>query len=252
MPQHFPVFSNNDHSRISRVVRAAEAGLYDPTAIPTKPTPRQLVRVMLLGPDRPIGAEITTKGDIPYDVSFLANPTKPLPYTRAFDYVVRCVANDQQIVSRTWQLRIIDPSRDDHRLTAPIPEHATAAEVQTAINATGCPPVTVIGPGVYLLDGDVKRDWPARQWHIIWPNSDWSASTMRWESPTRLEYQPGATEVPIALYTTSDEPTPFVERAYLPYQRQFSNPAGTYCMCGIRPGKGLTIVDAECWDYVDG
>lgn len=249
-------FPLNDHQRVSSATLWVEQHRDDrPVAEDKTRAPRGPVRVMLLEEVNGYGnTPNPARGDIGYAAAhILANVTRPIDQTmRAADYVVRCVTTDQDVASRTWQLRVIDPARGRGVLTAPIREHATSAEVAAAINATGCPPCTVIGDGDMLLDDAVQRAWPPRQWHIFWPDGDWALSTTRWVTDTILEYVPGAEEVSIALYQTTFEPTPFVEYAYLPYPRNFATPtAGTYAMCVSVHGRGLVIIDMECWAYVD-
>lgn len=249
-------FPLNDHKRVSDATLWVEQHRDDRSVVEEKKrAPRGPVRVMLLEDVNAYGSTPNpARGDIGYAANnILANVTRPIDQTtREADYVVRCVTTAQEVISRTWQLRVIDPGRGRGVLTAPIREYATSAEVAAAINATGCPACTVMGDGDKLLDDAVERAWPQRQWHIFWPNADWVLSTTRWVSDEILEYVPGTGEVSISLYPTTFEPTPFVENVYLPYPRSFATPtAGTYAMCVSLPGRGLVIVDMECWSYVD-
>lgn len=250
-------FPENDHRRVSLATVWVEQHQNDRAPTPESKRPaRGHVRVMLLD-DIPGGSQDIpnpVKGDIAYSpTAITANITKPIDQTeRSNDYIVRCVASDQSVIERTWQLRVIDPARGQGVLTEPISEHATSAEVAAAINAIGCPRCTVLGYGDTLLDDKILRQWPRRQWHIFWPDGDWLLSTTRWLTDEILEYAPDTAEVPISLSQTTFEPTPFCEPVYLPYPRYFATPtAGTYATCAILPGLGLSIVDMECWSYVE-
>jgi hypothetical protein len=257
-------FSLTDHRRVSKVVRRGENGDFDPPKLPSlKPSPRGLVRVMLidrLGEDLNSGIPDPIQGDFLMDgVSLAAAITQPtsVEYDGHVHYVVRCVSSDQSVTVRTWQLRVVPPARGPGTLTAPIDEHATGAQVAAAINATGCPPCVVIGSEYMLLDQDAGQvAWPDRQWHIIWPDNSWYLSTQRYVDTglpeQALEYDVGGAEVPIALIPTAYAPTPFCEDVYLPFSMTFAVPTpGTFALCQVLPGLGLVIVKPECWTYVD-
>ena len=255
-------FSLRDHRRVSRMVRDYDQGVIERKSVVRKSDrpERGLVRVMLLNGIADGLLPDPVKGDFLLDAtSFKAVITQPtsVEFDGDVHYVIRCVAADQSVTVRTWQLRVIPPERGDGTLTVPIDEHASAAEVQAAINATGCPECRVVGAGNYLVDLDGTHvDWPGRQWHVIWPDNDWYLTLTRMidmGGTPGQEYDVGGDEVPVALIPTAYAPTPFCEDVWLPFTRSFAAPTpGTFALCQELPGLGLVLMDVECWKNVDG
>lgn len=256
-----PGFPENDHRRVSDATVWVERNR-DNVPLPpeTRSRPRGLVRVMLL---EDVGVDVNTPtpitGDLPYDARTVAAViTEPTTtgYGGRIHYVVRCVAADTSLVVRTWQLRVTSPDGVDV-LTAEILEHATADQVRDAINATGCPECEVAGPGRFATDAQGNQiEFPGRQWHILWPDGDWSLSSMRavdiGGGETSLEYATGPTEVAIALIPTGFAPSGVAEAVWLPFSRSFAAPtAGAFALCQVLPAFGLVITEAECVNYVD-
>lgn len=254
-----PGFPENDHRRVCDATIWVERNRDNRRPIDeTRAPPRGLVRVMLLE-DVSVDTSVPTptKGDLPLDArsvrAVITDPTT-IDFGGTFHYVVRCVAADTAMVPRTWQLRVSGPDGD--LLTSNLQEHATADQVRDAINATGCPECEVAGLGRFAIDEDDNQvELPGRQWHIYWPESDWTLSTLRpieIDGETDLEYAPGDSEVPIALFPTLFAPTADCETVWLPFQRSFAVPTpGTFALCQVLPSFGLVVTEAECWSYVD-
>jgi hypothetical protein len=253
-----PGFPPKDHARVSAATVWVERNKDNRSAVRESTADRRgLVRVMLLDDINfgDPGLPNPVKGDFPVEQMAVAVITEPI---LTVDYLVRCVASEQDVVSRTWQLNVIPPGQnvEDGILTAPIAEHASADEVRDILNATGCPPVEVAGAGRFVMYGETPRELPPRQWQIQWPDSAWSLSTLRLIGETDaaplIEYDPGGAEVPIMLQPTIFAPTGVAESVWLPFHHSFSVPTpGTFALCQVLPGLGLVIVKPECWSYVD-